>query len=162
MPKSSKKFGPDNDDERREIWRWLLFDNHKLTANVATYRFLLRFAKTGETPVTDFVKGRLKSALKVLDGHLGDSDFVVANRPTIADISLAGYLFWPDEFDVTWDDFSVDRLLAEAHRGVAGLGPSLRADARSPVAGEGLAPSVVAFKRRGAGGTPSPRLRSYP
>lgn len=99
------KFGPDNDDERREIWRWILFDNHKLTASVATYRFLLRFAKTGETPVTDFLKGRMKSALKVLDGHLSDRDFVAADRPTIADISLSGYLFWPDEFDVAFDDY---------------------------------------------------------
>ncbi|MGI9486035.1 MAG: glutathione S-transferase family protein [Geminicoccaceae bacterium] len=105
LAEKSGKFGHDNDDERQEIWRWILFDNHKLTANVATYRFLLRFAKTGETPVTDFLKGRMKSALKVLDGHLSDRDFVAADRPTIADISLAGYLFWPDEFDVDWDDF---------------------------------------------------------
>ena len=99
------KFGPDGDDERREIWRWILFDNHKLTAGIATYRFLLRFAKTGETPVTDFLEGRLKSALKVLEGHLADRDFVAADRPTIADLSLCGYLFWPDEFNVNWDDY---------------------------------------------------------
>lgn len=99
------KFGAADEDERREIWRWILFDNHKLTANVATYRFLRRFAKTGETPVTDFLKGRLRSALKVLDGHLHNRKFVVADRPTIADLSLVGYLFWPDEFDVTWDHY---------------------------------------------------------
>ncbi len=99
------QFGPDTDDERREIWRWILFDNHKLTANIATYRFLLRFAKTGETPVTDFLKGRMTSALNVLNGHLDDRDFVAADRPTIADISLAGYLFWPDEFNVTWAEY---------------------------------------------------------
>jgi glutathione S-transferase len=99
------QFGAENDDERREIWRWILFDNHKLTANVATYRFLLRFAKTGETPVTDFLQGRLKSALKVLNGHLDNRDFVASGRPTIADISLAGYLFWPEEFDVSWQDY---------------------------------------------------------
>ena len=99
------KFGAENDDERREIWRWILFDNHKLTANVATYRFLLRFAKTGETPVTEFLKGRLKSALKVLNGHLDNRSFVASDRPTIADFSLAGYLFWPEEFDVSWQDY---------------------------------------------------------
>ena len=100
-----EKFGAVGEDERREIWRWILFDNHKLTANIATYRFLLRFAKTGETPVTDFLKGRLTSALKVLNGHLEGRDFVVAGRPTIADLSICGYLFWPDEFGVTWDDY---------------------------------------------------------
>ena len=44
------KFGATNDDERREIWRWILFDNHKFTANLATLRYLIQFAKTGETP----------------------------------------------------------------------------------------------------------------
>jgi len=99
------RFGGVDEGERREILRWILFDNHKLTANIATYRFLLRFAKTGETPVTEFLKGRLTSALKILNGHLADRDFVAADRPTIADISLVGYLFWPDEFGVDWKDF---------------------------------------------------------
>ncbi len=99
------KFGPDSEDERLEILRWILFDNHKLTASIATYRFLLRFAKTGQTPVTDFLKGRMTSAIKVLDDHLKGRDFVAADRPTIADISLSGYLFWPDEFDISWDDY---------------------------------------------------------
>lgn len=100
-----EKFGAENAGERREIWRWILFDNHKLTANVATYRFLLRFAKTGKTPVTDFLHGRAKAALKVLNGHLEGRDFVAADRPTIADLSLVGYLFWPEEFDVDWRDY---------------------------------------------------------
>ena len=99
------KFGAADGDERREIWRWILFDNHKLTANIATYRFLLRFAKTGETPVTTFLHGRAKAALKVLNQHLEGRDFVAADRPTIADLSLVGYLFWPEEFDVSWTDY---------------------------------------------------------
>lgn len=35
------KFGATNDDERSEIWRWILFDNHKFTANLATLRYLI-------------------------------------------------------------------------------------------------------------------------
>jgi len=99
------RFGPSDDDERMEMMRWMFFDNHKLTANIATYRFLTRFAKTGEKSVTEFLKGRAVSALKILEGHLGDRDFTVGERPTIADFSLCGYLFWPDEFDVSWNDY---------------------------------------------------------
>jgi glutathione S-transferase len=98
------RFGPRDDEERREILRWLLFDNHKLTASIATYRYLLRFMKTGETPVTEFLAGRMRAALKVLDGHLASRDWVVGDRPTIADLSLCGYLFWNDEFGVDWAD----------------------------------------------------------
>jgi len=38
--------------EHREILRWLMFDNHKLTGSVSTLRFMRHFAKTGETDVT--------------------------------------------------------------------------------------------------------------
>ena len=34
------KFGWTNEDERREILRWLLWDNHKLTSYIGTLRFL--------------------------------------------------------------------------------------------------------------------------
>src|ERR1035438_2658046 len=33
-----RKFGPTDDAERREILRWLLWDNHKLTSYTATLR----------------------------------------------------------------------------------------------------------------------------
>src|SRR5688572_259093 len=50
------RFGWSGDDQRREVLRWLLFDNHKLTSYVATLRFMLQFAKTGDTPVTDWLR----------------------------------------------------------------------------------------------------------
>ena len=34
------KFGARDDDERREVLRWILFDNHKFTSYFATYRFM--------------------------------------------------------------------------------------------------------------------------
>ncbi len=35
------QFGPRNDGERREILRWILFDNHKFTSYYATLRYLV-------------------------------------------------------------------------------------------------------------------------
>lgn len=98
-----RQFGPDNDDERREILRWLLFDNHKLTSYTATLRFMMVFGKTGETPVTEFLRTRSNGTLTVLNAWLNIRKFVVANRPTIADFSMCGYLFWPDEIGVNWN-----------------------------------------------------------
>jgi glutathione S-transferase len=94
-----------SDDERREILRWILWDNHKLTGYIATLRFFVQFMKTGETPVTEFLRGRVKSALGILNLHLRDKKFSVAERLTIADLSMCGYLFWPDEFGVSWSDY---------------------------------------------------------
>ena len=96
----TRKFGAKSDDERREIWRWILFDNHKFTANLATLRFLIQFAKTGETPVTEFLRARATTALKVADAHLASSPFIIGKRATIADLSMAGYMFYGEELSV--------------------------------------------------------------
>ncbi len=77
----TRKFGPKSDDERREIWRWILFDNHKFTANIASLRFLIQFAKTGETPVTEFLRARAVNALKIADAHLAGNPFIIASGP---------------------------------------------------------------------------------
>jgi glutathione S-transferase len=96
------RFGGDNEDQKREVLRWILFDNHKLTSYTATLRFLLIFAKTGETEVTKFMRQRSNAALKILDHHLQNNDFASGQHPTIADFSMAGYLFWPEEFGVEY------------------------------------------------------------
>lgn len=100
-----KKFGWKDEEQRREILRWLLWDNHKLTSYVGTLRFLVQFQKTGETPVTEFLRGRLKTSFGILDPHLKHQKFIVGNEPTIADISACGYLYFQDEFGVSWADY---------------------------------------------------------
>jgi len=87
------------------VLRWILWDNHKLTSYVATLRFLVQFQKTGETPVTEFLRGRIKSSLIILDLHLKKQKFIVGNTPSIADISACGYLYWPDEFGISWAEY---------------------------------------------------------
>ncbi len=99
------RFGGANDAERREILRWILWDNHKLTSHIATLRYLVTLAKTGEPQVHEFLRGRVKSALGILELHLSKSAFAVGDRPTIADFSMCGYLYWPDEFGVSWSDY---------------------------------------------------------
>lgn len=101
----TRKFGAKSDDERREIWRWILFDNHKFTASLATLRFLINFAKTGETPVTEFLRGRCTSALKIVDGHLAQNPFMIGKRATIADLSMCGYLYYGEELSVPLESY---------------------------------------------------------
>jgi glutathione S-transferase len=100
-----QRFGWDNEDDRREVLRWILWDNHKLTSYIATLRYMVTLAKVGEPQVHEFLRGRVKSALGILDGHLARSRFAVGEKPTIADLSMCGYLFWPDEFGVSWSDY---------------------------------------------------------
>ena len=104
LAEQTRKFGPKSEDERREILRWTLFDNHKLTSYLATLRFLVHLAKTGETPVTEFLRPRVVSALKIVDMHLANQPFIVGKRATIADFSLCGYLFYGEELPVALEE----------------------------------------------------------
>ena len=113
----TRKFGAKSDAERREIWRWMLFDNHKFTANLATLRFLINFAKSGETPVTEFLRNRCINALKIADAHLAQNPFIIGKRATIADLSMCGYLYYGEELTVPLDQFThvlnwLDRIKA--------------------------------------------------
>jgi glutathione S-transferase len=48
---------------------------------------------------------RAESAWDVLNAHLEGRRYVAADRLTIADLSLCGYLFWPEEIGVDWDAY---------------------------------------------------------
>jgi glutathione S-transferase len=92
------KFAPQGEDEELETLRWMLFDNHKFTSYFATYRFLYALApQPGDPAVMAFLKGRAEGAYAVVEKRLAASPFLVGPRPTIADISLAGYVFFGPE-----------------------------------------------------------------
>src|SRR5215831_3406706 len=88
------RFGGRNADERYEALRWILFDNHKFTSYLATLRFLFGIQKTGETPVTEFLRTRALAAFGIVEKHLAARPFIVGDAPTIADVSMVGYLYY--------------------------------------------------------------------
>jgi len=99
-------FGGRDADEKREIWRWILFDNHKFTSYFATLRFMRGIKKMPESPVTDFLRGRVVDAHKVVEKQLSVTDWLVGDRPTIADFSLSGYVFYDEDVGLDrWDLF---------------------------------------------------------
>ncbi len=100
-------FTSNKSDIKLEINRWLLWDNYKLTPNLATGRFMSLFlpeAKRNQS-VIDFLLGRASASLKILNTHLVDRDFVVGDNVSIADLSIAGYIFFTEEFDFDMSPF---------------------------------------------------------
>ncbi len=94
------KFRPDGEDERLEALRWIIFDNQKVNGFLGPYRFLRNFAKPAADPaVLAFLKSRIEGNLGIVDKRLATRPFMLGERPTIADLSLVGYLYYPaDEF----------------------------------------------------------------
>lgn len=99
------RFGASDDDERREILRWLLWDNHKLTSYTATYRFMRAFTKDPAPAALEEFGRRARAAWDVLEARLAGRRYVAADRLTIADLSICGYLFFDDEIGVDWAAF---------------------------------------------------------
>ena len=85
----------DTYDAQFEILRWLFWDNHKLTGYMATYRFQRAFTSSPDQAVLRFLRRRIDDFLAILEGHLSNKDFVIGAEPTIADISMVGYLLFP-------------------------------------------------------------------
>jgi glutathione S-transferase len=100
VSEKSGKFGGANAEERREILRWVLWDNHKLSSNAGVTRFLMNFLPEDKRPqeVIGFLQGRLAGAYAVLNDHLKDRDWIVGDKLTNADLSCCGYLYYPEPF----------------------------------------------------------------
>ncbi len=84
LAEMTDKFAPQDDDERNEALRWILFDNHKFTSYFATYRFLKSFAPAAPDPkVLEFLKGRFDAALAIVEKHLArPSSWWETGRPS--------------------------------------------------------------------------------
>jgi glutathione S-transferase len=98
LAKKHGAYGGNTEDEQHEVLRWLLFDNHKFTSYLATYRFMKAFGPAAPDPaVMAWLRGRLDGAFAIVDKHLSTQPYMVGSAPTIADFSLSGYLFYPVE-----------------------------------------------------------------
>jgi glutathione S-transferase len=101
------KFKPQSEDERLEALRWIIFDNQKVNGFLGPFRFLKIFAKpAGDPAVLAFLKGRIDGSLAIVNKRLEKAPYLLGDKPTIADISLTAYLYYPAEefgFDIGKD-----------------------------------------------------------
>ena len=98
------KFKPQGEDERLEALRWIVFDNQKVNGFLGPFRFLKKFAKPpGDPAVMAFMKARIDGALSIVNKRLTGRQFLASDTPTIADISMTAYFYYPAEefgFDI--------------------------------------------------------------
>ena len=113
------KLGGKSAAERREVLRWLFWDNHKFSTMIGNTRFLMNFLPADKRPeaVITFQQGRLKAADAVLNDHLTQRTWVAGEAMTIADLSCAGYLYYPEPFGFNRADWPaiaawLDRIAA--------------------------------------------------
>ena len=108
------KLGGKSAAERREVLRWMFFDNHKVSGVAGPLRFQMNFLPEAKrnADVIAFMSARLHGALKIMEAHLADHDWLAGDEVTIADLACCGYLFYPEPFTFTRADYPhIDRWL---------------------------------------------------
>ena len=87
-------------EDKYEVLRWILWDNHKLSSQAGMTRFLMNFIPEDKRPqeVISFMQGRLRAAFKTLNSHLQGRTWMVGDQLTNADLTCCGYLFYPEPF----------------------------------------------------------------
>jgi glutathione S-transferase len=96
----SGKLGGRSAAERREVLRWLFWDNHRLSGVAGPRRFIENFLPEDKRPAgaIAFMQGRLKAAYTILNDHLANRSWAAGASVTVADLSLCGYLYYPEPF----------------------------------------------------------------
>jgi glutathione S-transferase len=112
----SGMFLPRSEDDRLEALRWIIFDNQKVGGNLGPYRFFRNFARPlGEPALLEFLKGRAQGALAIVDKRLSRRPYLLGAEPTIADVSMTSYLYYPPEefgFDIAAQHQNIGAWLA--------------------------------------------------
>ena len=91
------RFQGADERERFEVLRWLFWDNQKLSATMAAYRYRRAFTPSPNSRALAYMSGQIDDFLGILDSHLLHRSFVVGEHPTVADLSMTGYLVFPKE-----------------------------------------------------------------
>lgn len=92
---------------QQQVREWLMWEQSRLGFSLPNLRFERKFAKDTDPAVLSWLERRLRNDLSTLDLHLETADdFVAGNRPTIADCSLAGYLYWLNDTELNISEWS--------------------------------------------------------
>jgi len=108
------RHGGATDAEKREVLRWILWDNSKFSTLIGMTRYLMNFIPEAKRPqqVIEFNQARLKANYKILNAALEGRDFLVGDAITHADMTCCGYLYYPEPFGFDRSDWpNIDRWL---------------------------------------------------
>jgi glutathione S-transferase len=91
--------------ERALVHQWLFWEQYSHETAIAVRRFQKIYLKRPESEIDPSLRLKGERALAVMDRHLADRSYFVANRLTLADIALVAYTRWADEAGFNLDDW---------------------------------------------------------
>jgi glutathione S-transferase len=102
---------PEDNLGRAQVLQWMFFEQYSHEPNIAVSRHVLKHLELTEErrALVESKREPGYRALGVMEGHLADRSFFVAERFTIADIALYAYTHVADEGGFDLVDFSAVR-----------------------------------------------------
>ncbi|SCX22953.1 Disulfide-bond oxidoreductase YfcG [Agrobacterium sp. DSM 25558] len=116
------------------IHQWLFWEANRIGFSLSNLRHIRRLGLT-EPELEIYYSNRTKDDLDRLNQEFsqGEKSFLIGERPTIADISCCGYLFWAREAEINVDQWPAVSAWLSRIRALPGwIEPSALMAARNP------------------------------
>lgn len=115
---------PDDPYERAQVLQWMFFEQYKHEPAIAVLRFWVAISEDPPPAAEIDAKRRAgRAALDVMERHLGDHEYFVGERFTIADIALYAYTHVAPEGGFDLEPFSAVRTWLERVAAQPGVVP---------------------------------------
>jgi glutathione S-transferase len=127
MDETGKLCGDGSKATRREILRWTIFDNQKVSGMAGPLRFMMNFLPEDKrsTRGQRLPRGAAEGGAAGAGRRAWRPRLARRRQPDLADHRLRGYLFYEEPFTFDARRLPCHRRLADAHRGHARLEASL-------------------------------------
>jgi glutathione S-transferase len=93
----SGKMGGKTPEDKARVREWIFWEFDRLAGNIYRPRSIKRGFMKADENVHQMYLNQAGDALKVLDGALAKSDFLVGNEATIADVAVYGDVAYAEE-----------------------------------------------------------------
>jgi glutathione S-transferase len=95
-------FGGESAQRMERAREWLFWEANRIGFSLPNLRYGMRFAPGGLAPdVEALLRARYNADIARLDDELADGRaFILGPLPCVADLSLCGYMFWPEQAGV--------------------------------------------------------------
>jgi len=100
----TQSFGGDTPERLARCREWLFWEANRIGTSLPHLRFGQRFDPAGyPLGVLDWMRNRFDADIARLEDELADGrSFILGASPTIADFSLCGYMFWPEQANASY------------------------------------------------------------
>jgi glutathione S-transferase len=97
-------FGGESAARMDRVREWLFWEANRIGFSLPNLRWGVRFTPGGMPPdVEALLRGRYDADIARLEAELADGRaFILGDLPTIADFSMCGYMFWPEQAGVVF------------------------------------------------------------